>query len=447
MFLFSASFWLTVLAVITVLFAYLASTNPFFIRSLYCDSLGHPMPKGWVPFFGHLFVLDLRRFNDSSWALIKDLPKTTGAVTMWLFGQPFLIPVTAAAGKDAVKRLEHVKDPAVYKPVEGVFGRNIVTMNGRSWARLRRIISPAFRPNWLKRLVPWAKSSSEVFIGRMEKIAEENEGVVKVDDELMQMTLSIIAASAFGNNLGYSVDSTKLSSPVATAFNELMELAQQLFENPWLLTMSSSARQTLKRNRELLDGILRDALAEVRAGDKVDVDADVSKGERATIMQVLAHAHDAETGEGLTDEEIMSNALVMLLAGTDTTAHTLSFTLHALASDADLQDAVHAECSRLLAGRDFLDMSELSQLELTTRVIMETLRLFPLAIGTSRILPTGAQLGPTVLKEKVSVAAALRLSSVPHVNQPPTTDACLRLAACAASGYGAVGRRCQRVQA
>jgi cytochrome P450 len=101
------------------------------------------------------------------------------------------------------------------------------------------------------------------------------------------------------------------------------------------------------------------------------------------LVRLLMGASDPETGERLSDDEIRDQALVFLLAGHETTATSLTFTLHLLGHHPDVQRRVHEEVDTVLAGRT-PGLEDVRALAYTTMVVKEAMRLYPAAHGMPR---------------------------------------------------------------
>lgn len=98
-------------------------------------------------------------------------------------------------------------------------------------------------------------------------------------------------------------------------------------------------------------------------------------GAPAELVQLLRAARDPATGRALSRDEIVDELVVFLLAGHDTTATTLAYTLWQLGRHPDLQDRVADE----VAGVDARDVNErtMGRLPETMKVLHESLRLCP----------------------------------------------------------------------
>jgi cytochrome P450 len=93
------------------------------------------------------------------------------------------------------------------------------------------------------------------------------------------------------------------------------------------------------------------------------------------LVSTLLAAVD-EDGSGMTDEQAHDEIMTVLLAGTETSAGTLAWTLHALSRDPGLQHAVQQEADTVLGGR-LPTAADLGSLTVIRRVVSEVLRLHP----------------------------------------------------------------------
>jgi cytochrome P450 len=94
-------------------------------------------------------------------------------------------------------------------------------------------------------------------------------------------------------------------------------------------------------------------------------------------------ARDADTGQAMTDRELHNEIGVMMFAGHETTAATLTWTFYLLAQHPEVERKLHAELREVLGGRS-PTMQDLPALRYTKMVIEEAMRLYPPAWGLTR---------------------------------------------------------------
>ena len=102
---------------------------------------------------------------------------------------------------------------------------------------------------------------------------------------------------------------------------------------------------------------------------------------RKDLLQLMMMANDETTVEGvsrLSDDEVMAQSVIFLLAGYETSSNTLSFTLYHLAINPDVQDKLRAEIKEAMettAKTLLYDM--IQNIEYLDCVIKESQRLCP----------------------------------------------------------------------
>ena len=94
----------------------------------------------------------------------------------------------------------------------------------------------------------------------------------------------------------------------------------------------------------------------------------------------------------MSDEEVVNNLLTFIIAGHETTAVALSWTLWLLAKDQESQQRVFEEIAAVAADAP-LSASHVEQLSFCRQVIQEAMRLYPPAPGIGREAKTAFELG------------------------------------------------------
>src|SRR5262249_38815309 len=100
------------------------------------------------------------------------------------------------------------------------------------------------------------------------------------------------------------------------------------------------------------------------------------------LLTMLLHAQD-EGGSGMTDEQLRDEVMPLCLAGHDTTALTLAWTLYLLAQSPEVDEQLFAELTAVLGGR-LPTVADLPRLPYTERVIQESMRMYPPAYAIGR---------------------------------------------------------------
>ncbi len=94
------------------------------------------------------------------------------------------------------------------------------------------------------------------------------------------------------------------------------------------------------------------------------------------LLDLLLAAQDPMTERKMSTEELRDNLLTFIVAGHETTALTLAWSLYLCAHDPAVQAAARTEVRTLLGDRA-ATAADLSALPLTRRIVDEALRLYP----------------------------------------------------------------------
>jgi cytochrome P450 len=134
---------------------------------------------------------------------------------------------------------------------------------------------------------------------------------------------------------------------------------------------------------------------------------------RGDLLDLLLQALDEETGRVMTDEELVRNLATFMLAGHETTAVALTWTLWLLAKYPHVQDQVAAEAQATI-GSGAVAAQQVERLTFTRQVLQEAMRLYPPAPAISR-----QPLAPLVLGgEQLTPATQVTITIYPlHRNR------------------------------
>ncbi|KAJ7589495.1 cytochrome P450 [Mycena floridula] len=249
------------------------------------------------------------------------------------------------------------------------FGSNIISSEGDEWKRFRKITAPAFSDRNNK--LVWdetLKIVDEIF-------AEwEDHNAVVLDHAgslTLRIALQVIAVAGFGKSIPKG---SGTSSNRRMSFDDALQLFSK---DIVVLIVSEGLPAIFKRIRQV-----RTAVAELKLYILEMIAARRQSGglgERHDLFSGLLNAADDDGA--LSDSELIGNIFIFLLAGHETTAHTLCYTFALLALYPDEQEALYQHL-RSVWPIDRIPGYQDSPLFIRTlAVLYETLRLFPAAGG------------------------------------------------------------------
>ena len=198
-------------------------------------------------------------------------------------------------------------------------------------------------------------------------------------DWFSKLTLEVILSTAFGVDakiqLGENTEMLERAKAIFKVPNTVRQMARLPFGNYLLrLLMRLSG---IKSN--YFEGVV---------GEIIKSRRQQGLSVRKDLLQLMMNANDETTVEGvsrLSDEEIVAQSIVFLLAGYETSSNTLAFTLYFLAVNPDVQDKLRKEISEALESNAKKPLYDVAQnIEFLDCVIKEAQRLCPPAAQINR---------------------------------------------------------------
>ena len=250
------------------------------------------------------------------------------------------------------------------------FGQGLLTNEGDSWLRQRRLSQPAFHR---ERVASYAKVMTDY---AEQTLAAWQDGETRdTHQEMMRLTLQIVVRALF------NVESEE-TAQISLAMNLIMSNTtgiRMLFP-PIARYLPTPKMIGFRRAVAQLDKTVYGIIAQHRARG-------IDSGD---LLSMLMAARD-EDGTRMSDKQLRDEVLTFLLAGHETTALTLTWTWHLLAQHPEVEQKLHDELDRLLSGR-LPQFSDLPALTYTERVIKESMRLYPPAWSLARTVVSDFEL-------------------------------------------------------
>ncbi|KAJ1291132.1 hypothetical protein BS78_02G295200 [Paspalum vaginatum] len=360
--------------VVALLVAFL---TPVVVAYLFTRRPKKPLPANLppgslgLPVIGHSLGLlrAMRRNTGEQW--LRDRIHCYGPVSkLSLFGAPTVF-VTGPAANKLVFTSEALapKQPRCLPLILG--RRNILELAGEDYRRVRGAMMQFLKPDSLRRYV----GTVDAEVTRHLDALWAGRRTVTVLPLMKLLTFDIVATLLFGLERG------AVRERLAAAFADMLE---GMWSVPLDLPFTAFRRslRASARARRVLEATLAEKKARLERGES-------SPGD--DLVTCLASLR-AEDGGGwqkqlLTDEEIVDNAMVVLVAGHDTSSVLMTFMVRHLAGDpATLATMVreHDEIAKSKADGEALTWEDLHNMRFTWRVALETLRMIPPIFGSFR---------------------------------------------------------------
>ncbi len=279
-------------------------------------------PRGW-PVLGNLLQLDIPHFHEQ----LEGWAKTYGPLYRLRMGprdalvvaRPDLISAILRDRPDGWRRLGTLQAVVHDMGVDGLF-----TAEGDSWRQQRRLITAAFTPSHLKHYFPLVKLMTERLKARLDAAARAGSWI-DLQTTLMRYTIDVTASLAFG------IDADTLQQTHGTLQENLDGLFTVLMRRmnlpfPLWRYIKLPADHAFDRHLAAVHAAVSSFIQTARGR----IAENPALAEQPTnLLEAMLTTRDAD-GRMLSEAEVAGNVFTILLAGEDTTANTLAWSLYLL---------------------------------------------------------------------------------------------------------------------
>jgi enediyne biosynthesis protein E7 len=241
-----------------------------------------------------------------------------------------------------------------------LLGDGLLTSNGETWARQRHLCAPSFRRAAVEEFDALMTGAAVDLADRWGRAADGGEPV-RVDHDLTSLTLRIVVAALLGS------DQADLGQGFGRAVDAINRFIGHYDGSAPMTGDLAARRDAYVAAQRFLRNVVGLLISARRMAG-----ADAAHEDLLAAMMNHAGPFDGE----LSDGELYDQVLTMVMAGHETTAKSLTWTLHVLAGQPSVAAAVRAELASVLGGRP-PTAADLPLLGLTRRVVDEVVRLYP----------------------------------------------------------------------
>jgi cytochrome P450 len=285
----------------------------------------------------------------------------------------------------AVNQDNYVK-AVTYRPLRALIGDGLLTSEGDRWRQHRRLIQPVFSRRHVTTFGPVMTDAARRLATRWDSVADGAE--INVAAQMSAVTLDIVGRALFGSDLS---GETELMGRALDAGQRIAMLATfaPLSWGPRSTRALKSLARRVGHTPEGIEGPVGRIVSGRRAAAGNRAAGNAANGGRpagnpaggpateapGNLLDVLLDAR-AQDGSPLTDAEIADEVATFLLAGHETTANTLSWSLALLSAYPSARQQLEVELDSVLGDRD-PDPGDAEQLPWTRAVVAEAMRLYP----------------------------------------------------------------------
>ncbi|WP_276378671.1 cytochrome P450 [Flavobacterium sp. H4147] len=244
-------------------------------------------------------------------------------------------------------------------------GKGLLTSDGDFWLKQRRLIQPAFHKQKMNQLVD---NMNKTITAEIDNLEEDK--FFDVFPAMSQLAFNVVAKSLFE----FSISEEKLHR-IKFIIEEVQKFLVKEIRLPhkaFWFSLSGQVRKYLNlaaENNKIIQEIIESRNA--------------SNEEFNDLLNMLMETRYEDTGEGMSMQQLIDEIKVLFIAGHETTANALTFTLHFLGRYPEIQQKIFDEITEIQSHTDNV-IEQLQKMTYTNAVLNESMRMYPPAWITDR---------------------------------------------------------------
>ncbi|WP_144690565.1 cytochrome P450 [Campylobacter jejuni] len=260
---------------------------------------------------------------------------------------------------------EFPKSAFLHELLSPLLGESIFTTNGEVWKKQRELLRPSFEMTRINKVFNFMSEAVADMMKRFEKYPDK--AIVEVDEAMTFVTADVIFRTIMSSKLDEEKGKKILNAFVTFQEQSVHTAMRRMFFFPKWLSYVLGDRKRAKAGdviRQVLSDIIKPRY------DRVD------NAEFEDILGSLLLVVDADTNKRFSFEEILDQVAMLFLAGHETTASSLTWTLYLLSLYPKEQEKAYEEITQVLQG-GVIEIFHLRQFKYLTNIFKESLRLYP----------------------------------------------------------------------
>src|SRR6478672_4203224 len=249
----------------------------------------------------------------------------------------------------------------------------VFSAEGDDWRRARRLAVTALNSNHLQRYFEIVSTCAERLRRRLEPAAREGRPV-EIGEALSSFTVDVTSSLAFGHDLNtLERGDSELQGHLHRVFH--MTNRRLFAPLPYWRWLKLPADRALDRSLAEIQKAVTVFMEEARG--RIAARPELREAPENFLEGMIAAQ---ENDAAFSDEEIVGNVFTLLLAGEDTTSHTMAWTIWSMASHPEIQARWAEEADEVLGERPYAtEYDTVESFRYGEGVLRESMRLKPVA--------------------------------------------------------------------
>jgi cytochrome P450 len=307
-------------------------------------------------------LIHANQFIKNPFPILDEAVKRLGPIYTFYMGgmQKAILTMDPVAARHVLQKNHkaYEKSALVTEILAKYVGHGLLTSTGEHWLRQRRLIQPAFNRKRIESLQSLMKDEIDACMTRWKTFSEKQ---ISIDayEEMNQLTFRIVARTLFSTSIEEH-GLAELSRLISILQAYIIKEVRQPYKRWWFKLSGITAKHILlaKGARDLIHTII---VERKKAIEKPD-----------DLLTMLLETRYEDSGEGMEEEQLIDECLILFVAGHETSANALSWMIYLLGKHPlEFQRAKNASADERSV--------------LIKNIIQETLRLYPPAWVVDRI--------------------------------------------------------------
>ena len=263
--------------------------------------------------------------------------------------------------------------------MQPIMGDGLIPANRELWAKRRPVVGSAFHGTWLKHMTDLFGRSAMNLSKKLENHGETDE--IEIENELYSMALDVIGEAVFNYEFGALNEET----PIIKAVYRVLRESEHRSTFPLPYWQIPGAMEAVPRQKQFSEDIeminaeltklIREALENKQEVDLSEFESrDYNNVSDASLLRFLVDIR----GDEASDRQLRDDLMTMLIAGHETTAAVLTWTIFCLCKHPDVMEKAAKTIDEIVQDPNGIPtVEEIRKLRDVRMCLMEGMRLYP----------------------------------------------------------------------
>lgn len=315
--------------------------------------------------------------NEAFFIPLYELYLTYGGIFRLTFGpKSFLIVSDPSIAKHILKdNAKGYSKGILAEILDFVMGKGLIPADGEIWRVRRRAIVPALHQKYVAAMIGLFGQATDRLCKKLDTAASDGEDV-EMESLFSRLTLDVIGKAVFN----YDFDSLSNDTGIIEAVYNVLREAEDRSVSPiptWEIPIwkdISPRQKKVNAALKLVNDTLDDLIAICKRmvdEEELQFHEEYMNEQDPSILHFLLAA-----GDDVSSKQLRDDLMTLLIAGHETSAAVLTWTFYLLSKEPSVMSKLQEEVDSVLGDR-FPTIEDMKKLKYTTRVINESLRLYP----------------------------------------------------------------------